>query len=97
MSFNAMNLMECKQIKGNSVTRSRIARSLIKINRIRKRQATFLWPCDEKGETRTGVIEGKVIRGKQREKMLSGLTKWLKVGRVTEPLKSSCLKLFRIH
>ena len=28
-------------------------------------------------------------RGKQREKMLDGLTKWLKVGRVTEGLKTT--------
>ena len=28
----------------------------------------------------TGMIEGKLSRGKQLEKMLDGLTKWLKVG-----------------
>ena len=35
------------------------------------------------------MIEGKRIRGKQREKMLDGLTKWLKVGRETEELKAT--------
>ena len=35
----------------------------------------------------TGMIEGKCSKGKQREKMLDGLTKWLKVRRVTESLK----------
>ena len=36
----------------------------------------------------TGMIERKCSRGKQREKMLDGLTKSLKVGRVTEALKA---------
>ena len=33
------------------------------------------------------MIEGKCSRGKQREKMLDGLTKWFKVGRMIEALK----------
>ena len=37
----------------------------------------------------TGIIEGKRSRGKQREKMLDGLTKWRKVRRVTEALKAT--------
>ena len=35
----------------------------------------------------TGMIEEKRSKGKQLEKMLDGLTKWLKVGRVSEALK----------
>ena len=35
----------------------------------------------------TGMIEGKLSRGTQREKMLDELTQWLKVGQVTEALK----------
>ena len=35
----------------------------------------------------TGMMVGKCSREKQREKMLDGLTKWLKVGGVTEALK----------
>ena len=35
----------------------------------------------------TGMIEGKHSRRKQREMMLDGLTKWLKVELVTYPLK----------
>ena len=50
------------------------------INKIRKSPATFFWPCDEKRET------GKIER-KQCEKMLDGLTKWLKVGIKTDALK----------
>ena len=34
------------------------------------------------------MIKGKRSRGKQQEKMLDGLTKWLKEGRVTEALKA---------
>ena len=36
----------------------------------------------------TGMIVGKQSRGKQPEKMLDGLTKWLKVGQVKEALKT---------
>ena len=35
----------------------------------------------------TGMIEGKLNRGKQRKNILDGLTKWLNLGRVTEALK----------
>ena len=35
----------------------------------------------------TRMIEGKRSTGKQREKMLGGLTKWPKVRRVREALK----------
>ena len=34
------------------------------------------------------VTTGKRSRGKQREKMLDGLTKWLNVGRMTDALKA---------
>ena len=37
---------------------------------------------------KSGMIKGKRSRGKQHEKMLDGLTKWLKVGRVTETQKA---------
>ena len=36
----------------------------------------------------TGNIEGKRSRRKQCGKMLVGLTKWLKVGRMTEALEA---------
>ena len=36
----------------------------------------------------TRLIEEKRSRGKQREKIFAGLTKWLKVRRVTEALKA---------
>ena len=35
------------------------------------------------------IIEGKYRKEKQREKMLDGLTKWLKVGRLTDALKAT--------
>ena len=35
------------------------------------------------------MIGEKRSRGKQREKMLDGLTKWLKVGGVTNALKAT--------
>ena len=64
---------------------------MITHNRMRKRQATFI-DHDfvirrEKLEhlVTTGMVKGKRSRRK-REKMLDGLTKWLKVGRVTDAL-----------
>ena len=40
-----------------------------------------------------GMIEEKGSMEKQHEKMLDGLTKWLKVGRVTEALKGQkCIR-----
>ena len=36
----------------------------------------------------SGMIEGKCSRRKQQEKMLNGLTKWLKVGQVTDALQA---------
>ena len=37
----------------------------------------------------TGMIAEKCSAGKQHEKILDGLTKWLKVGRVKEALKAT--------
>ena len=37
----------------------------------------------------TGMVEGKCSRGIHHEKMSDGLTKWLKVGRVTKAVKVS--------
>ena len=37
----------------------------------------------------TDIIERKRIRGKQQKTMLTGLTKWLKVGRVMDTLDES--------
>ena len=67
-----------EKIKRNSVTRRSI------MNRRCKRQATFFGHVMRREKLEhlvaTGMIEGKRSRGKQREKMLDGLTKWLKVG-----------------
>ena len=64
------------------------------IHRIRKREATFcLCHLVRKRELEnlvtTGMIEGSRSRGKQREMMLDGLTKWLNEGRVTDALKTT--------
>ena len=51
------------------------------------------WPCDEKRETRLSCgnwnNRWKMQQGKQRDMMMDELTKWLKVGRVTETLKAT--------
>ncbi|GFO27916.1 retrovirus-related pol polyprotein line-1 [Plakobranchus ocellatus] len=63
------------------------------MNKIRKRQATFFGHVMRKGKMEhivtTGMIEGKRSRGRQREKMLDGLTKWLNAGRVTQALTAT--------
>ena len=43
----------------------------------------------------TEMIEGKRSRGKQREKMLDGLAKWLKVGRGSEARKQRGIEMRR--
>ena len=41
----------------------------------------------------TGIIEGKRNKGKQQEKMLDGLARWLNVGRVTQTkMESRCVE-----
>ncbi|GFR85165.1 endonuclease-reverse transcriptase [Elysia marginata] len=56
------------------------ARSLI--NRIRKRQATFVGHIMRRDGLEnlltTGKLEGGRGKGRQREKMLDGLTSWMK-------------------
>ena len=42
---------------------------------------------NERSRVTTELIEGKCSRGKQNEKILDGLIKWLQVGRVTDALK----------
>ncbi|GFO45839.1 endonuclease-reverse transcriptase [Plakobranchus ocellatus] len=63
------------------------------MNKIRKRQATFFGHVMRKGKMEhivtTGMMEGKRSRGRQREKMLDGLTKWLNAGRVTQALAAT--------
>ena len=41
----------------------------------------------------TGMIERKSSRGKQREKMLDGLTNWLNAHQVTDTLKVTEIKV----
>ena len=63
------------------------------MNGIFKRQETFFGHVMRRKKLEhlvtIGMIEGKRSRGKKHEKMLDGLTKWLKVGRVTEALKTT--------
>ena len=57
------------------------------INRIYKRQATLCGQVMRKQKLEHPVTSG-MSEGKQHEKMLDGLTKWLKVGRMNEALKA---------
>ncbi|GFR61752.1 endonuclease-reverse transcriptase [Elysia marginata] len=63
-------------------------RALIKT--IRKRQATFLGHVMQREKLelliRTGKLDGKRSRGKQREKMMDGLKRWLGSGSSTETM-----------
>ena len=77
-----------KKSNETALREANTTRSLL--NRIREHQATFFGHVMGREKlahiVTTGVIEGKRIRGNQCEKM-DGLTKRLKVGRVTEALK----------
>ncbi|GFS12970.1 hypothetical protein ElyMa_001385600 [Elysia marginata] len=63
-------------------------RSLIKT--IRKRQATFLGHVMRREKLEhlitTGKLDGKRGRGKQREKIMDGLKRWLGSGSLTETM-----------
>ncbi|GFR72916.1 endonuclease-reverse transcriptase [Elysia marginata] len=65
-------------------------RSLIKT--IRKRQATFLGHVMRREKLEhlitTGKLDGKRGRGKQREKMMDGLKRWLGSGSSTETIET---------
>ena len=75
-----MNLMDRKEIERNSV-READTRPVIK--RIPKMSGNLFWSCDEKRETETSCYNSNDGRKTQQmettEKMLDGLTKWLKV------------------
>ena len=66
-------------------------RSLIK--RIRERQAKFVGHVMRREGLEhlitTGMMEGKRGRGRQREKMLDGLTSWLMADRVTDIISAT--------
>ena len=63
------------------------------LNRIRKRQATFFGHVMRRErmeyDITTGMLEGNRSRGRPREKMLDGLTSWLKVEKVTDMLRAT--------
>ena len=73
---NSTNLVDCKEIKQNRITRSQ--HNKVTVNRIGKLQATFFGHVmrREKLEVEhlvtTGIIKGNCSRGKQREKMFNG-------------------------
>ncbi|GFO43397.1 craniofacial development protein 2-like protein [Plakobranchus ocellatus] len=64
-----------------------------RLSKIRKRQATFFGHVmrREKSENlvTTGMLEGKRSRGKQREKLIEGLTDWLKAGKSLEAIEAT--------
>ena len=63
------------------------------VNFIKKLCFVMIDPCDENRETKTSSDywddSAKTQQGEQCEKMLDGLTKWLKVGQVTDALKAT--------
>ena len=73
-SKNAMNHMDCKGMKRNSITRSR--HNKIAHKYILKPSYPF-WPCDEKRGTRTSCDNWN---GNNRRKMQQRETTWKDVG-----------------
>ncbi|GFO13501.1 exocyst complex component, partial [Plakobranchus ocellatus] len=63
------------------------------ISKIRKRQATFFGHVMRREKLEnlvtTGMLEGKRSRGKQREKLIEGLTDWLKAWKSLEAIEAT--------
>ncbi|GFN77131.1 endonuclease-reverse transcriptase [Plakobranchus ocellatus] len=63
------------------------------ISKIRKRQATFFGHVMRREKLEnlvtTGMLEGKRSRRKQREKLIEGLTDWLKAGKSLEAIEAT--------
>ncbi|GFO31777.1 condensin-2 complex subunit g2-like [Plakobranchus ocellatus] len=63
------------------------------ISKIRKHQATFFGHVMRREKLEnlvtTGMLEGKRSRGKQREKLIEGLTDWLKAGKSLEAIEAT--------
>ncbi|GFN90701.1 craniofacial development protein 2-like protein [Plakobranchus ocellatus] len=63
------------------------------ISKIRKRQVTFFGHVMRREKLEnlvtTGMLEGKRSRGKQREKLIEGLTDWLKAGKSLEAIEAT--------
>ncbi|GFO12756.1 endonuclease-reverse transcriptase [Plakobranchus ocellatus] len=63
------------------------------ISKIHKRQATFFGHVMRREKLEnlvtTGMLEGKRSRGKQREKLIEGLTDWLKAGKSLEAIEAT--------
>ncbi|GFN78636.1 endonuclease-reverse transcriptase [Plakobranchus ocellatus] len=63
------------------------------MNRVRRRQAKFVGHIMRRegleNLVTTGRMEGKKSRGRQREKMLDGMTSWMGTKRVTDALSES--------
>ncbi|GFO34714.1 endonuclease-reverse transcriptase [Plakobranchus ocellatus] len=63
------------------------------ISKIRKRQATFFGHVMRREKLEnlvtTGMLEGKRSRGKQREKLIEGLTDWLKAEKSLEAIEAT--------
>ena len=88
---NASNSMDSKKTNQEVLKEAVTERSLL--NRIRKRQATFFGHVMRREKMEyditTGMLEGNRSRGRPREKMLDGLTSWLKVEKVTGILRAA--------
>ena len=77
-----------KKKKKNQTKLFRMADTGSLINRIFRLKATVSdYVMSGEELVTTGMIDGKRSRGKHRKKMLYGLTKWLKVRRVTDAVK----------
>ncbi|GFO36016.1 hypothetical protein PoB_006252100 [Plakobranchus ocellatus] len=79
-------------LQSNSVLEEAHTTRLL-ISKIRKRQATFFGHVMRRegleNLVTTGMLEGKRSRGKQREKLIEGLTDWLKAGKSLEAIEAT--------
>ncbi|GFN92680.1 transcription factor spt20 homolog [Plakobranchus ocellatus] len=79
--------------KGKGKKRTTPTPPKLLISKIRKRQATFFGHVMRREKLEnlvtTGMLEGKRSRGKQREKLIEGLTDWLKAGKSLEAIEAT--------
>ncbi|GFO35529.1 endonuclease-reverse transcriptase [Plakobranchus ocellatus] len=85
--------ISCTAKKTNDTVLEEAHTTRLLISKIRKRQATFFGHVMRREKLEnlvtTGMLEGKRSRGKQREKLIEGLTDWLKAGKSLEAIEAT--------
>ena len=83
--------LTAKKSNADILTEASHSRQLVR--NMRRRQAKFVGHIIRKEEMEnlvtTGKLDGKRSRGRQREKILDGLTAWMKTPRATDTIRTA--------